>query len=143
MALSQGQYAHDIVKRAGMQGCKPLATPVDVNAKLSGEDGDLIPNPTEYRSLAGALQYLTFTRPDITYAVQQVCLFMHAPREPHMQALKRIIRYINGTLTHGLQMFRSSMGSLTAYTDADWDGCPDTRRSTSSLCVYLGDNLIS
>lgn len=63
-----------------MIDCKPISTPVDVNAKLSATAGDPIDNPTEYRSLVGALQYLTFTRPDIQYAVQQVCLFMHDPR---------------------------------------------------------------
>lgn len=62
-----------------MQDCKPLSTPVDVNSKLSAEEGELPKNPTDYRKLAGALQYLTFTRPDIIYAVQQICLFMHAP----------------------------------------------------------------
>lgn len=86
--LSQEHYAQEIIERAGMINCKPLATPLDVNSKLSTEAGDKIPNVIEYRSLAGALQYLTFTRPDITYVVQQVCLFMHDPRLQHLQALK-------------------------------------------------------
>lgn len=90
--LSQRQYATEIIERAGMADCKPLSTPADVNAKLTLEAGDRIDDPTRYRSLAGALQYLTFTRPDIAYAVQQVCLFMHDPRQPHLNALKRIIR---------------------------------------------------
>ena len=79
--LTQKQYATEIISRAGMSECKPVSTPVDVNSKLSANIGDRIKNPTEYRSLAGALQYLTFTRPDIAYAVQQICLFMHDPRE--------------------------------------------------------------
>ncbi|XP_026429121.1 uncharacterized protein LOC113325107 [Papaver somniferum] len=94
-------------------------------------------------SLDGALQYLTFTRPDISYAVQQVCLFMHDPREPHMQALKRIIRYLQGTIHHGLFISVSTTSGLTTYSDDDWAGCPDSRRSTSGYCVFLGDNLIS
>ncbi|XP_019095237.1 PREDICTED: uncharacterized protein LOC109130238 [Camelina sativa] len=126
-----------------MEDYKPVATPVDVNSKLTAECGEKIHNPTEYRSLAGAMQYLTFTRPDITYAVQQICLFMHNPRVPHYQALKRVIRYLQGTLTHGLQLYRGTIGSLTAYTDSDWAGCSDTRRSTLGYCVYLGENLIS
>ena len=141
--LTQKQYATDIIARAGMTNCKPVSTPVDVNSKLSADAGDRIQDATEYRSLAGALQYLTFTRPDIAYAVQQICLFMHDPREPHMSALRRIIRYIQGTKSHGLQIFKSSQQTLTAYSDADWGGCPDTRRSTSGYAVYLGDNLIS
>ncbi|GJR93545.1 ribonuclease H-like domain-containing protein [Tanacetum coccineum] len=106
-------------------------------------DGDHVSDPTLYRSLAGALQYLTFTRPDISYAVQQVCLFMHDPREPHFAALKRILRYVRGTLTHGLQLYASTTSSLVAYSDADWAGCPTTRRSTSGYCVFLGNNLLS
>ncbi|GJY62047.1 ribonuclease H-like domain-containing protein [Tanacetum coccineum] len=106
-------------------------------------DGAPISDSTLYRSLAGALQYLTFTRPDISYAVQQVCLFMHDPREPHLSALKRILRYVRGTLSYGLQLYSSTTSSLVAYSDADWAGCPTTRRSTSGYCVFLGNNLLS
>ena len=141
--LSQKNYASEIIQRAEMSNCKPISTPADVNSKLSSEAGARISNPKHYRSLAGALQYLTFTRPDISYAVQQVCLFMHDPREQHYTALKRIIRYIQGTLSYGLQIYKTTLDSLIAYSDADWAGCPDTRRSTSGYCVYLGDNLIS
>jgi len=92
----------DILERAGMSDCKSCATPVVANPKLSTDGGVLVADPTDFRSLAGALQYLTFTRPDIAYAVQQVCLHMHDPREPHLAALKRILRYIRGTLHLGL-----------------------------------------
>lgn len=126
-----------------MKDCKPLSTPADVNAKLSIEAGDKIADPTQYIKLAGALQYLTITRPYITYVVQQICLFMHDPRTQHLTALKRIIRYIQGTKGHGLQMYRSNNTTLTAYSNADWSGCPDTRRSTSGYCVYRGSNLLS
>ncbi|GJT61430.1 ribonuclease H-like domain-containing protein [Tanacetum coccineum] len=88
-------------------------------------------------------KYLTFTRPDISYAVQQVCLYMHDPREPHSSALKRILCYVRGTLDYGLQLFSSSTTDLVAYSDADWAGCPTTRRSTSGYCVFLGNNLLS
>jgi hypothetical protein len=99
--------------------------------------------PSDFRSLARALQYLTFTRPDIAYAVKQICLHMHDPGEPHLAALKRIFRYVRGTLHLGLQLRPSSQAKLFAYSDADWAGCPDTRRSTSGFAVFLGDNLIS
>lgn len=140
--LNQSTYAAEILERAGMKDCKPCATPVDLKAKLSDKEGAPVANPTEYRSLAGALQYLTFTRPDISYTVQQICLFMHDPREPHFAALKRILRYIQGTKAKGLQLLRGQKMALTVYSDADWGGCPDTRRSTSGFCVYLGDNLV-
>ncbi|XP_071695355.1 uncharacterized mitochondrial protein AtMg00810-like [Rutidosis leptorrhynchoides] len=126
MFLSQRTYAADIRERADMTGCQPSRTPVDTGSKLSAT-GPPVANPTLYRSLAGALQYLTFMRPDISYAVQQICLFMHDPREQHYSALKRILRYIQGTLDHGLQLYVSSTTSLTAYSDADWAGCPSTR----------------
>ena len=88
-------------------------------------------------------KYLTFTRPDITYVVQQICLFIHDPRSSHFNALKRIIWYVQGTISHGVHIYKSKLDTLTAYSDADWAGCPDTRRSTSGYCVYLGDNLLS
>lgn len=91
----------------------------------------------------GALQYLTFTRPNISYAVQQVCLHMHDPREPHLAVLKRILRYIRGSLDMGLHIQRCPTGDLVVYSDADWAGCPDTWRSTSGYAVFLGDNLVS
>ncbi|XP_021991474.1 uncharacterized mitochondrial protein AtMg00810-like [Helianthus annuus] len=143
MFLSQQSYAADIIGRAGMQSCNPVAMPVDTNSKLSATSGEPFHDPTLYRSLAGALQYLTFTRPDITYAVQQVCMHMHAPRIDHWNALKRIIRYVKGTATLGLMLTGSSSPSLISYTEADWAGYPDTRRSTSGYCIYFGDNLIS
>ncbi|XP_074267321.1 uncharacterized protein LOC141590649 [Silene latifolia] len=141
--LHQKKYAEDIIARANMTSCKPAQTPVDTKSKLSAASGSPVADPTLYRSLAGALQYLTFTRPDISYAVQQICLFMHDPRETHYSALKRIIRYLRGTSHYGLHLTSTSVTSLTAYSDADWGGCPDFRRSTSGYCVYLGDNLIS
>ncbi|XP_047340574.1 uncharacterized mitochondrial protein AtMg00810-like [Impatiens glandulifera] len=126
-----------------MSSCKPSITPVDTTPKLGASVSSPVSNSSLYRSLDGALQYLTFSRPDITYAVQQVCLFMHDPREVHMEALKRIIRYNQGTLNFNLHLSPSSVTSLFAYTDADWGGCPDTRRSTFGYYVFLGDNLIS
>ncbi|GKE38275.1 ribonuclease H-like domain-containing protein [Tanacetum coccineum] len=125
-----------------MLNCNPCKTPVDTEKK-PGPDGPPVTDPTLYRSLAGALQYLTFTRPDLSYAVQQLCLYMHDPREPHLAALKRVLRYIRGTTDLGLQLYQSSTSQLISYTDADWAGCPATRRSTSSYYVFLGDNLLS
>ncbi|GJZ92141.1 ribonuclease H-like domain-containing protein [Tanacetum coccineum] len=140
--LSQKKYATEILEKAHMVSCNPSRTPVDTESKL-GVDGDPVSNPTLYRSLAGSLQYLTFTRSDISYAVQQVCLHMHDPREPHLSALKRILQYVQGTLNYGLQLFSSSTRDLVAYSDADWAGCPTNQRSTSGYCVFLGNNLLS
>lgn len=141
--LSQHQYAADILKKAKMQSCNPCLTPVDTKAKPSASSGTPLSDTTHYRSIAGALQYLTLTRPDISFAVQQACLFMHDPRDTHLQLLKRILRYVQGTLYHGLHLHKNSSRELVAYSDADWVGCPDTRRSTSGYCVFLGSNLVA
>jgi hypothetical protein len=106
--LSQRQYVVDLLQRAGMSECHATATPVDARTKLSASEGAPIANPSEYKSLAGALQYLILTRPDLAYVVQQVCLFMHDPREPHP------------ALRQGLSVSRSAIG-------------PRRRRSTHSL----------
>ncbi|GJT76139.1 ribonuclease H-like domain-containing protein [Tanacetum coccineum] len=132
----------EILLQAHMVNCNLSRTPIDTESKL-GSDGDPVSDPTLYRSLAGSLQYLTFTRPDISYAVQQVCLYMHDPREPYFSALKRILWYVRGTLDYGLQLFSSSTTDLVAYSDADWAGCPTTRRSTSGYCVFPSNNLLS
>ncbi|GJV77739.1 ribonuclease H-like domain-containing protein [Tanacetum coccineum] len=142
MFLSQKKYAMELLERVHMWNCNATRTPVDTESKL-GSDGDPVSDLTLYRSLAGGLQYLTFIRPDISYAVQQICLHMHDPREPHLATLKRVLCYIRGTLDHGLQLHVSSTSQLNAYTDADWAGCLVTQRSTSGYCVFLGDNLLS
>ncbi|GKD00394.1 ribonuclease H-like domain-containing protein [Tanacetum coccineum] len=121
MFLSQRKYATEILEGAHMKNYNPSRTPVDIESKLR-DDGDLVSDPTLYRSLTGALQYLTFTRPDISYTVQKVCLHMHDPQELHFSALKRILRYVHGTLDHGLQLFSSSTISLVVYLDLEYRG---------------------
>nr|GEV94652.1 ribonuclease H-like domain-containing protein [Tanacetum cinerariifolium] len=130
MFLSQKKYVVEILEKAHMVNCNSSRTPVDSESKL-GADGDPISDPTLYRSLACSLLYFTFTRPDISYAVQRVCLYMHDSQEPRFSALKRVLRYVRGTQDYGLQLFSSSTTDLVAYSDADWAGCPTTRRSTS------------
>ncbi|XP_021755466.1 uncharacterized protein LOC110720728 [Chenopodium quinoa] len=98
----------EILERACMGSCKPATTPDDTKSKLSANSGPPSWDPTLHRNLAGALQYLTFTRPDIAYAVQQVCLFMHDPRESHYDALKRILHYVQDTIDHGLHLYPSA-----------------------------------
>nr|KYP50110.1 hypothetical protein KK1_028093 [Cajanus cajan] len=122
LLLSIKKYAVEIIDRAGMSSCKPSPTPVDTKPKISVATSTPFEDPSLYRSLVGALQYLTFTRPDITYVVQQVCLFMHDLREAHMYALKRILRYIQGTMDLGLHLYPSSTSTPLSYTDVDWGG---------------------
>lgn len=143
MILSQHKYMDEILLRANMSSSNPCATPVDTASKLSAASGPPIDDPTSFRSLVGALNYLISTRLYISYDVQQIYLFMHDPRAPHLAALKRIIRYIRVTLDHGLFLPAASELSPIAYSNADWVGRQDTRLSTSGYCVFLGSSLIS
>jgi hypothetical protein len=126
-----------------MSDCKPCFTSADTQAKLSEDDGSPITNATSYRNLTGVLQYLNFSKPDIANAVQQVCLHMHTRQELHLTALKRILRYLCGSLDYGLLLRPSPKSKLMVYTDANWVGCTDTRWSTSGYVVFLGANLVS
>lgn len=142
--LSQEQYAMDLLDCAGMLNCKPAPMPIDTKPKVAASSGTPASDASFYRSIVGALQYLTLTRPDLQYAVQQVCLHMHQSCDVHWSLVKRILRYVRGTVRHGLQLFvQNTATDIIAYSDADWAGCPDTRRSTSGYCVFLGDSLIS
>ncbi|GJV38171.1 ribonuclease H-like domain-containing protein [Tanacetum coccineum] len=137
--LSQRKYALQILEHANMVNCNPSRTPVDMESKLD-PDGVSVQDPTLYRSLAGGLQYLTFTRPDLSYAVQQICLYIHDPREPNLAALEHILLYVQGTLDLGLHLYVSSTTSPVGYIDADWAGCPSTCMSTSEstwICNLL------
>jgi hypothetical protein len=126
-----------------MVDCKPVLMPVDTQPKVSAESGPPVADPTHFRSLGGALLYLTFTRPNLFYVVQQICLYMHDPREPHLTAMKRTLRYLRDTMDYGLLLRHSASYKLTVYTDADWVGCLDTCWLISSYTVFLNANLIS
>jgi histone deacetylase 1/2 len=145
LVLSQGKYAKDILSRSGMDKCKPADTPLPSNHKLSVCGGDKLGDAdcTRYRSLVGALQYLTLTRPDISFAVNKVCQFLHAPTTTHFSAVKRILRYVRGTSNFGLRIRKSRCRIVSSFSDADWAGDVDDRRSTGGFAVFLGDNLIS
>lgn len=98
---------------------------------------------TKYRSLVGALQYLTLTRPDISFCVNKVCQFLHAPTTDHLTAVKRILRYIKGSAQIGLKIRKCNSVLVSTFFDADWAGCPDFRRSTGGFAVFFGANLVS
>jgi hypothetical protein len=141
--LHQRTYTLDILKHVVMAYYKPCTTPVNLQAKLAGDSGPPVEDASQFWSIAGALQYLTFTQLDITYTVQQIYLHMHEPREPHLTDMKCILRYLQGTLDYSLLLRRSSSFDLVVYMDVDWVSCPDTRRSMSGYAVFLGDNLVS
>ncbi|XP_066323767.1 uncharacterized mitochondrial protein AtMg00810-like [Miscanthus floridulus] len=126
-----------------MANCKPASTPVEAKPKLSANDGKPMSDSTFYLSITGALQYLTLTRPDIAYGMNQACLHMHAPRDVLWNLVKRILRCLRGSINHGIKISAAPSTALKVYSDADWAGCPDTRRSTSGYYVFLGDSLVS
>ncbi|CAI9279827.1 unnamed protein product [Lactuca saligna] len=140
--LTQTKYALDILARAGLLDGKPVYTPLATFEPLIAS-GESFHNPTLYRSLVGALQYLTITHPDLSYAINQVSQFLHAPTMAHFQAVKHILRYVRGTVAYGLTYKRSPTIPLVAYSDADWARCTDTRRSTYGYSIFLGGNLVS
>ncbi|GKV28896.1 hypothetical protein SLEP1_g37884 [Rubroshorea leprosula] len=141
--LCQTKYIFDLLARTGMSDCNAAATPLSPRQKLAACDSLPYLDSTQYRSIVGALQYLTFTRPDIAFTVHQVCQYMHAPTQNHFQAVKRILRYLKGIAHYGLQLFKAFSPSLHIYTDADWAGCLESRRSTSGYCLFFGKSLIS
>jgi Reverse transcriptase (RNA-dependent DNA polymerase) len=143
LLLTQSKYIHSILEKANMQGAKPNSTPMATGKVLSKFGGATFDDPHLFRSIIGALQYVTITRPDISFAVNRVSQYMHAPTVSHWAAVKRILRYLIGTITHGILISSSSSHSITAFSDSDWAGCPDDRRSTTGYLVYLGNNLIS
>ena len=116
---------------------------MDTNVKLTPFDGTPLPDPTLYRQLVGSLIYLTVTRPDIAYAVHIVSQFMSAPRTAHFTAVLRILRYVKGTLLHGLHFSAHSSLILSGYSDVDWAGDPIDCHSITGYYFFLGDSLIS
>ncbi|KAF5452256.1 hypothetical protein F2P56_027276, partial [Juglans regia] len=126
-----------------MLGCKPLKLPLEQNSKLSKEDGTPISDPSIYRRLIGRLLYLTITRPDISFAVQLLSQFMDKPMSTHLAAVYKILRYIKTSPGQGILLSSSSQIQLRAYCDSDWASCPDSRRSTTGYCIFLGQSLVS
>ena len=98
---------------------------------------------TQYRSVVAALQYLMLTRPDLAFSVNKVCQYLHAPTTEHWTAVKRILRYVNNTISHGITFLKSSSNLPSAFSDADWGGCLDDRRSTGGFAIFVASNLVS
>ncbi|XP_048424280.1 uncharacterized mitochondrial protein AtMg00810-like [Pyrus x bretschneideri] len=141
--ISQAQYAKDVLQKAGMDTCKSTSTPCKPHTQILTGEGTLVSDPSHYRSIVGALQYLTFTRPDIAHSMNMVCQFMAQPTNVHMVLVKRILRYIQGTIGYGLHYTKSKEFNITAYSDSDWAADINTRRSITGFVVYLGNNPVS
>ncbi|CAL8084112.1 unnamed protein product [Prunus armeniaca] len=133
MYLTQSKYALDLLSHTKFTDAKPISTPTPTGHKL---------NSGTYRRVVGALQYLTITRPDLAYLVNQVCQFMQHPSSTHWYTVKRILCYLKSTYDHGL-VYRHGDLQLNAFSDANYSNNPDSRHSTGGFCIYLGKNIIS
>lgn len=145
LLLHQSKYASELILKAGLKDCKACPIPMVTSDKLSRYIGDPLDSAaaTRYRSIVGGLQSLTLTWPDISFAVNKVCQYLHCPTTVHLTAAKRILRYVSGTLHHGLRIVPSSSLVLSAFSDADWAGCIDDHKSTGGFAVFIGENLVS
>ena len=141
--INQAKYTKELLKKFGMESSKEIGTPMNPACRLDkDEEGNSIDQKL-YRGMIGSLLYLTASRPDILFSVCVCARFQSNPKESHMLAVKRIIRYLKGTINLGLWYSKQSSLDLIGYTDADYGGCKIDRKSTSGTCQFLGVNLIS
>lgn len=140
--LNQRKYILDLLQDAEMLHTKPAATPLDSKLRLASTEKAL-DSPSYYQKLVGKLIYLTITRPDITFAVSLVSQHMHAPTIQHLGMIKRILRYLKGTIGRGIVMTHNGHTNIMGYTDSDWAGNALDRRSTTGYCMFVGGNLVS
>ncbi|RVX07731.1 Retrovirus-related Pol polyprotein from transposon RE1 [Vitis vinifera] len=131
-------------KEIGMLGCQPVNTPIEEGLKLCVELNQVSTDKGRYQRLVGRLMYLAHTRPDLAYALSVVSQYMHNPREQHMNAFMRILRYLKNAPGKGI-LFAKNVDhqSIEVYTDADWAGAVDDRRSTSGYFTFVGGNLVT
>ncbi|GJT94035.1 retrovirus-related pol polyprotein from transposon TNT 1-94 [Tanacetum coccineum] len=141
--INQYKYASKIVKKYGLHSTDSVDTPMVEKNKLDEDLQGKQVDATLYHGMIGSLMYLTSSRPDLIYAVCLFARYQAKPTEKHLQAMKRIFRYLNKTINMGLWYSKDTDMSLTAYEDADHAGCQDTRRSTSGSAQFLGDKLVS
>eukprot|EP00253_Pinus_taeda_P002078 PITA_02078 len=141
--LSQSKYAKNLVDRFRMQDCKPATTPMEPGLKLSAQSSSPPVDETLFRQLVGSLIYLTATRPDISFSVSYISRFMSAPKADHWIATKRVLRYVRGNSDYGLLYTRSSDPMLSGYTDSDWAGSVDDRKSTAGYVFNLGSGAVT
>ncbi|GJZ74785.1 retrovirus-related pol polyprotein from transposon TNT 1-94 [Tanacetum coccineum] len=141
--INQSKFALEILKKFGMDSCDPVDTPMVDRLKLDEDPLGIPVDQTRFRSMVGSLMYLTASRPDLVFAVCMCARYQASPTKKHLEALKRVFRYLRGTINWGLWYPKDTAMALTAYADADHAGCQDTRRSTSGSAQFLGDKLVS
>ena len=147
ITLRQGAYAAKILEKAGMTDCNPCATPMELKLKLLKEGTTPSVDAIEYRSIIGSLRYLCNSRPDLAYAVGYLSRFMEAPRQEHMAAVKRVLRYVAGTMHWGVHYHpgqkKKATPTLLGYSDSDLAGDINDRKSTNGLMFFLAEGPIA
>jgi len=143
ISLNQRKYALDLLQDTGLLAFKPLSTPMDYSLTLSMVVGSSIPDASIYRRLLGRLVYLTNSRPDISFVVSKLSQFLSQSSSIHLQVVLRVLWYIKGNPTQGLFFPTQSSLHLTSFFDSNWGACPDTRRSVTGFCFFLGFALVS
>nr|GEW69321.1 retrotransposon protein, putative, Ty1-copia subclass [Tanacetum cinerariifolium] len=141
--INQSKYALESLKKYGFESCDPVDTPMVEKSKLNEDKEGKAVDPSHYRGMIGTLLYLTASRPDLQFAICMCARYQARPTEKYVHAVKRIFRYLRGTVNQGLWYLKDSSIALTAFADADHAGCQDTRRSTSGSVQFLGERLIS
>nr|GEX24968.1 copia protein [Tanacetum cinerariifolium] len=141
--INQLKYALESLKKYGFESCDPVDTPMVEKSKLDENKEGKAVDPSHYHGMIGTLLYLTASRLDLQFAICMCARYQARPTEKHLHAVKRIFRYVRGTVNRGLWYPNDSSIALTAFADADHAGCQDTRRSTSGSLQFLGDRLIS
>uniref|UniRef100_A0A803P5H5 Integrase catalytic domain-containing protein n=1 Tax=Cannabis sativa TaxID=3483 RepID=A0A803P5H5_CANSA len=132
-----------LLEDLGYLGCKPVNTSMEANLKLGQDEKEKMVDLTLYRRIVGKLQYITITRPDISYSVNKLSQFLATPRVTHLHAAQRVLQYVKSSLGQGLFFASNTDVQLHAYTDSDQASCPDIRRSTTGFCIFIGSSIIS
>ncbi|XP_058763806.1 uncharacterized mitochondrial protein AtMg00810-like [Vicia villosa] len=140
--FNQRKYTLELLEDTSYFAAKPSHVPYDPTLKLTTTDGDLLSKPATYRRLVGRLVYLTNSRPDISYAVQNLSQYVSQPRAPHLKDANRILRYLQACPAKGILFSSSSQFQLYGFVDSDWARCSETRKSITSFCVMMGDSTI-
>ncbi|KAL0438668.1 UNVERIFIED_CONTAM: Retrovirus-related Pol polyprotein from transposon RE1 [Sesamum latifolium] len=142
-SITQHKFIRYIISDTGLLSARPASSPFPPGLKLSAHDSLPLSDAEPYRRLVGRLLYLSFTRPDISFGAQQLSQFVHAPCQVHMDVALHLVRYLRGCPDRGLFFSASNSLVLTAYCDANWASCTDSRRSLTGYCIFLGDALVS
>ncbi|WKA00533.1 hypothetical protein VitviT2T_018877 [Vitis vinifera] len=136
--LSQHKYIRELLSTTNMSGAKVVSTPLSTTQSLKLLDGTTNVDNTEFRRIIGSLQYLSLTRPNISFAVNKLSQFMHKPTTIHFTTTKRLLRYSKQTIFHGIQLTKIGHLALITYSDVDWVGNIDDQTSTSAYISFLG-----